>query len=615
MFIRALPYKLKNGTTKTSFVLLRSVRIKGVTRHKTLLNLGQDFCIPKEDWNELIRHVEARLKGLAPLPFKEEDKDFQNAVTHIAQRLLDQGFDIYAKNPKESVKILVDEVEHEESRTVAGERLILEAMDELGFPQLLRDLGIPELHVKLACAMVAARMLAPGSEASTHRWMTQTSSILDLLGLDSPHLNTLYNCSDWLHKHHHELIDGLYGTTRELFDFEETIVFYDLTNTFYHGQDKGELLRWGRSKQKRNDCPLVTLALVLDGSGFPRNVEILPGNVAEPETLRQAIQTLNGQSATIIMDAGIATEKTIDYLKENHLDWIAVARTKTPPVPAENPHQEFTTTGNTNIRAWKLSEEDAEQHVYIHSAAKQYTGEQILATKCAKFEEKLAQLHAGLSKAGCLKNYEKVLGKVGRLKEEYKKVSHLYEVSVTPEEDTKKKKQRRATSVTFTKREVHEDRCQATGGYILRTSHTDWNVDKVARTYWRLTEIESTFRVMKSELELRPLYHSRDDRIEGHMMITVLAYYFSHLLRTKLKKEGIHYSWKTLREELNQIKRVTTKLPMNPRRGFLVKVDQNLSTLSRQIFDAIGYTYNPNATREKQEYRREKKVPPNPPDS
>ena len=98
-------------------------------------------------------------------------------------------------------------------------------------------------------------------------------------------------------------------------------------------------------------------------------------------------------------------------------------------------------------------------------------------------------------------------------------------------------------------------------------------------------------------------------------MITVLAYYFSHLLRTKLKKEGIHYSWKTLREELNQIKRVTTKLPMNPRRGFLVKVDQNLSTLSRQIFDAIGYTYNPNATREKQEYRREKKVPPNPPDS
>ena len=623
MFIRALPYKRKDGEQRNSFVLLRSQRIKGVTKQKTLLNLGQDFCIPKEDWKELVQQVVAHLKGEQILPFKEEDEDFQNTAASIAQRLLDQGFDIHAKNPKQTIKILVDDVEHEDSKTVAGERLILEAMEELGFPQLLLDLGIPELHVKLACAMIVARMLEPGSEASTYRWMTETSSILEVLGLDTPHLNTLYNCSDWIHKYREEIMDGLYGNTRDIFDFEETIVFYDLTNTFYHGKDKGELLRWGRSKQKRNDCPLVTLALTLDGSGFPRSVEILPGNAAEPETLEQAIQKLNGQTPTVIMDAGIATEDNIAYLKDNQLDWIAVARTKTPPVPTKDPDQEFTTAGNKKIRAWKLYKDESEQHVYIHSEAKQHTADQILAAKCTKFEEELTHLHEGLSKPGCLKNHEKVLRKVGRLTEKYKKVAYMYEVKVTQKKDrtkgtrkkTKKKKVQHAASVTFTKRDVLEEQSSAAGGYVLLTSHTDWDVKKVACTYWRLTEIESTFRVMKSELGLRPLYHSRDDRIEGHMMITVLAYHFSHMVRTKLKKESLHHSWSTVRKELNKVKRITTILPMNPSRGFRVKVDQKLTPFTEQIFHAMGYTYNPDATREKQEYIRPKKPPPNPTDS
>ena len=185
------------------------------------------------------------------------------------------------------------------------------------------------------------------------------------------------------------------------------------------------------------DNPLVTLALTLDGSGFPCNVEILPGNASEPSTLKQAIEKLDGETPTVIMDVGIATEENRAYLKEQGLDWICVERTKTPPVPTTDPEAEFTTAGKTKIRAWRLPEEDGEHRVYVHSEARQITAEQILEAKCAKFEAELENLHAGLSKPRYLKNYEKVLVKVGRLKEEYKKVSHLYEVTIT--KDPKKK--------------------------------------------------------------------------------------------------------------------------------------------------------------------------------
>ena len=303
-------------------------------------------------------------------------------------------------------------------------------------------------------------------------------------------------------------------------NFDETIIFYDLTNTFYHGEGDGELLRWGRSKERRNDCPLVTLALVLNASGFPRWVKVLPGNASEPATLKPAMEELKGEAPTVIMDAGIATEENLAYLREQGLDYICVERTKTPPVPTGDPDQRFTTAGKKNIKAWRLpdpkkvqegedepnpqQEAPKEQRVYIHSEAKQYTEEQIRDTKCSKYEAELTELHNGFSKSGYLKDLGKVHIKLGRLKQKHKDVSHLYEVVIT-DKPGPRKGQRYATSLTFTRKVAHEQKCRASGGYVIRTTHLDWSVEQVARMYWRLTEIESAFRAMKSDLGLHPL--------------------------------------------------------------------------------------------------------------
>ena len=610
MFVRAHKYRLENGQVRHGFALLESRRVEGQPSHITLLNLGQEFNIPKQDWPELAKQVVARLKGQPCIPFKEERESFRNAVEDIVKRLLDKGYDIHAKHPDPRDTILTDKVVHPDAKTVGGERLALEALRLLGMEALLRELDFPENHIKLACALIVGRMLSPGSERHTHQWMMHTSSILELLGLESPSLSMLYRCSDRLHKHRHQIMDRLFGNTKTLLDFDETIIFYDLTNIFYHGRQKGELLRRGRSKEKRHDCPLVTLVLTLDASGFPRNVEILPGNASEPATLQQALEHLNGATPTVIMDAGIATKANLAYLKENNLDWICVERTKAPPVPTRAPDQQFETASGVKVRAWNLSEEEETLRVHVHSEARQATEEQILQKKCNQFEAALESLNEGLSLPRRLKNIRKVERKVGRLQEKYQSVAHLYAVEVKQKEGTLL-----AESVTFSARASHQERTQASGGYVLSTSHTSWSVEKIARTYWRLSEIEATFRVMKSDLGLRPIYHSKDERIEGHLFITVLAYHVSHLMRTKLKANHIHESWDTIRRRLNRVHRITTVMPKSKRRYLVLKVDQQLTPFMHRIFQSLGLHYDPAATRTKEEYSDESFDSEKPPDS
>ncbi len=413
-----------------------------------------------------------------------------------------------------------------------------------------------------------------------------------------------------------EILDGLFGITKAVLQFEDTVVFYDLTNTYYDGKEKGKLLL--PRAQTRSDCPLVTLALTMDASGFPRNVQTLPGNAGEPATLKEAIGKLRGAKPTVIMDSGIATEQNLQYLKEQGLYWITVERSITPPVPENKPDQQFETAGGVKIKAWKVTKEEkdvediAELRVFVHSGAKQAKEDQILETLCKKFVKALTTLHEGLSKPRNLTNIDEVTIKVGSLKEKYKKVSHLYEVEVNKKEGTK-----HAASVTVTKRASHVRRTQVSGGYVLRTSHTGWSVETVARTYWRLTEIERTFRVMKSDLGLRPIYHSTDERIEGHLFITVLAYHAAHLVRTRLKQHGIHDSWATIRDKLNRIRRITTRTVKDRYRHLITEMDQDLPPSVVQFFAVLGYVYDPDATRTVTEHV-EKGSPPvsqKPPDS
>ena len=262
------------------------------------------------DWAQLCEVSRDRLIGKPRLPLHDPalEKSVEDLVTKLKAIEYDPLEDKDVRTP-----IIVDEVDTEEVLTVGGERVALAALAELGFADLLEEMGLSERYVKIACALVAGRMLSPGSELHTHEWMHTESAILELLELGPCSESTLYRVGDALWEHHEVIMDRLFDTTRSLFGLEETIIFYDLTNTYTYGGDS-PLRKHGHSKEKRSDCRLVTLALTLDASGFPRRAEVLPGNASEPGTLKAAIEALNSTEPTVIMDAGLATAANLEYL-------------------------------------------------------------------------------------------------------------------------------------------------------------------------------------------------------------------------------------------------------------------------------------------------------------
>jgi len=173
-------------------------------------------------------------------------------------------------------------------------------------------------------------MAFPSSELASYDWLGQCSGLGELLGYDfeAMGLDRLYQGSDQLYKHKAVLERHLYGRERTLFSCEETITLYDLTNTFFEGEVKGvNKAKRGRSKEQRSDRPLITLGLVLDGSGFPRTSEFFPGNASEPETLEAMLRDLNSHTgSTVVMDAGIASEANIAWLVEQGYTYLVVSR-------------------------------------------------------------------------------------------------------------------------------------------------------------------------------------------------------------------------------------------------------------------------------------------------
>ncbi len=460
MFIRATKTHTTEGKPVRSHRLVLSQRIGDKVRQRTLLNLGTDYPVPKEKWREVAGLAEALLHGRPPL--LQAAPDVQAAAEDIVAKLRARGFRTEATQEEarkpDIATVDLDTLEHENPRTVGCERMCLKALDDPGFADILHDLGIKGREGRIASALVVARMVHPASERETSRWLRRDSATAELLDLEGDRKalrrKTLCRIGDLLWRHRAAIQRELFSRERSLLDLPETIAFYDLTNVHYHGHTHGELPRFGRSRQKRDDCPLITLALALDGAGFPRSCEILPGNVSEPGTLEDALVRLEG------VCGGTAP-----------------------------------------------------------------------------------------------KRYDRVLESIGRLKQRFSTVARHYEVTVE-KADTGPN----ASAVRFKRRPQYDEADEGAGACVLRTSHVDWDIETVLRTYWRITDIEATFRSLKSELGLRPIRHQLDRRIAAHLLIAVLAYHAVHLIRTRLAARGIHKCRASVRDGMRTWVRITTRL-------------------------------------------------------
>jgi len=594
MFIRQTKTNTSSsGEAYLTYRLVESIRSGNKVSQRTLLNLGRNFDLPHEDWRELCTRIEQILSGektLFPV-----DRVIEKKAQHIYSQLIA----LRAKTSKSDTTqtkdfqhLDINSLEFIKPRSVGVEHVALEALKELGLPAILEKAGLNGRQKAAAMGNIVGRMCEPRSELATWYWLKNKSAIGELLEFDfeSMPLMQLYRASDLLLKHKPMIESHLFKRAQSLFNFTPTITLYDLSNTYFEGRADGNpKAKRGRSKEKRSDCPLITLGLTLDASGFIRHSEVFDGNVSEPGTLPKMLDKLNApEGALIIMDAGIAIEENIEWLVAHGYKYLVVSRERKRDFDKEKASC-IESAGGHQIHLQRVPGEGEEEiKLRCWSEQRARKDEEINEHFRQKFEQELKKLAEGLHKAGCTKRRDKVNERIGRLKQRFQRVGRHYRIEMTLDE-----KKDVVTGIEWHFEPSEGSKQTHPGVYALRSNQSGWNDEKLWRTYTMLTDLEAVFRSLKSELGMRPIYHRKESRCDGHLFITVLAYQAVQVIRRKLKERGICENWRTLKDTLEAQRRVTVTFKQRDGRTMHVRKSTAPEEDLENIYEVLGVAMHP----------------------
>ena len=562
MFIRAKEKK-NRGSDKIYYThkLVESLRTEQGPRQRTLLSLGT-LDLEQKQWKPLANRIEQLLTGqrcLVPL-----DENIEALAQHYTKLLVQQQMaekNEFQHSEQDFQRVDVNALASSEGKSIGSEHVGLEAMKQLGFFKLFRQLKFKKSMMDIAALLIIGRLVHPSSERELKRYAEQESGLDELLQTEFSRLanNALYETSDILFSHKDTIEQFLRNHSKRLFGLGESIILYDLTNTYFEGDVPFyKKAKHARSKDKRNDRPLITLGIVVDENGFLKTTRIFEGNISEPKTLMDMVHEIHGQAVgqkpplalekpTVVIDAGIASEHNLMTLKDQGFSYIVVSRSK----PDEIPDPDFIEI-KKGIKVHGFKQDD-ETFLHCQSEAKTKKEQAMVIRARQKMEKELSYLRDGLRIKRRLKRYDKVLERIGRLRQQHRRVSKGFDIQV-------KQSGQNAVAITWQFDEKHLGK-PYNGTYFLRTDRTDLKDEKIWYLYIMLTTVEDAFRCLKDELGLRPNFHHKPNRIEGHIFITVLAYHLLHFIRYKLNEAGLFHRWNTIRSWLSTHRIQTTRLP------------------------------------------------------
>ncbi len=602
MFIRRTQTRTTDSRTYFTHRLVESKRVGKKIKQVTLLNLGRHFAIPKEQWCLLCARVEQIVGHQAELFSIECPEEVEQEAQRIAAQLLARQAGPAVQDVMQGAvqpdiqSVDIDWLELSRPRSVGVEQAALWAMELVGFEQILEEIGLNRPQRMAAIGSIVGRMAAPGSESATHRWLGGRSGLGELLDMDyeTMSLMQLYRVSDLLIKHKEQIEKRLFFRLEDLFGLSCTVTLYDLTNTYFEGGLEGNpKAKRGHSKEKRSDCPLLTLGLVLDGSGFVRRSQVFTGAVSECKTLEGMLLELDVPAgALIVMDRGLSTEANLTRLRDNGFRYLVVSRRANRQDVDLDEAVLSETRGNQKVHVRKdRSEDGREAFLYCLSEDRAKKEEGIFQRFAERFEAGLQKLADGLSRPRTTKKLDRIHERIGRLKEASRGVSQHYHITVVPDESGA-----RATAIHWERIPRNGTMATHPGIYCLRTNETSWDEARLWHTCVMLTDLEAVFRTLKSEPGLRPIYHQKEARGDGHLFITVLAYQFVQIIRHRLRSKGIVDRWATLRGVLGGMCRVTATFRRADGRILHVRKATRPDPEHRAVIQALGLPGNPGGT-------------------
>jgi hypothetical protein len=531
--------------------------------HRTLLNVGfLDDMVNIDQLNQIRRILcNRREEALGNAHLFEIERDNSHIVNDLADvfwhRLVSENrIDVGQKPKKEPTMrqrnmVFEESIRHPDVREIGSEWLCYQALQQLQLADYLSNIGFSEEETRLAVTQIISRAVYPASELETARWIRENSAVCELTGypLQKITKDKLYKSSLKLFSQKEHIERFLSVKTNELFDIEDKIYIYDLTNTYFEGRKKNsQIARFGRSKEKRSDCKIVVLALVINPEGFIKYSGIFEGNMQDCKTLKGVVKNLRSKTSTsgraiVVIDAGIATDENLAMLTKDGFDYVCVSRSKikdytvdteTVPVTIEDKKKQ-------KIKLQKIvSEKYNDFLLKIDSEAKQAKEVSMNHRFQENFEKGLSIISASLDKKSGIKTEEKVYERVGRLKQKYPSINRYYEINYTVETETvKNRKTKENTEVRKVKSmnwkiKVPDEPNRQSGTYFLRTS-LDASEKLIWMIYNIIREIEYSIRTLKTDLDLRPIYHKKDESSMAHLHLGLLAYCVVNTVRYQLK--------------------------------------------------------------------------------
>jgi hypothetical protein len=537
----------------------------------------------------------------------------------VAEKRIDVGIEKKEKKPYKSGKdiqsIDINSIRNKDVREIGAEWMSYQAMNQLQISVFLERRGWSADDIKLAQSHIISRAVYPASELETSRWMKENSSVCEVTGYDIEKItkDRLYAISRKLYSEKEALEQHLSLRTNELFDIQDKIMLYDLTNTYFEGRKEGsKLAQYGRSKEKRSDAKLVVLALVINPEGFIKYSSILDGNMADPKTLEGMITKLriktssSAKKALVVIDAGIATDSNLVMIKEKGYDYMCVSRSSLKNYIVEAGATTLTVTDNKKqkIELCRVkSDRNTDYYLKVESHSKELKERSMNEQFRSRFEAGLQIIADSLTKKGGVKQEDKVHERIGRLKQKYPSIHRYFDIEVEVKEVGEPKRKKKGTQatqekgrlITAIKWAIKEgvDINARSGVYFLRTSLTADSEAVLWQLYNTIREIEATFRVLKTDLDLRPIYHQKDENTMAHLHLGLLAYWLVNTIRYQLKKEGMHSGWREIVRTMNTQKAVTTLAQNVHDEVIMIRRCSEPNPNVRKVYDALKYKYAP----------------------
>jgi transposase len=564
----------KDGKTHTYWRLVRSVRRGGKVVQETVAQLG-----------ELDGEGRARAKLLAQ---------------QITGRRGDQRelFEESAPEPR-SVAVRLDQVGVERSRSFGGVWLGWTLWRALRLDELCAELmphgreAIP--WSQMAALLVIARLCEPSSELHIAQDWYRKTALEDIVGLDPERLydNRLYRALDRLLPHKEAIERHLKKRLGELFDLEYDLLLYDVTSTYFEGLAEGNVLAArGYSRDHRPDCKQVCIALVVTRGGMPLGYEVFAGNRTDVTTVEEIVGTMEaryGQANRVwVMDRGMTSAENVAWLQETQRRYlIGTPKSELRKWARQIAEAKDWKTVRDGVEAKLCTGPDgAETFVLCRSVQRREKEKAMHERFAQRIEKSLRSLGERLEHARRPVDRSKLERQIGRLLGRNSRAAGRYAIEL-PDDSTRPAGIRLAWSI---RSEWDEWAKHSEGCYVLRTNITDWDTETLWRTYVQLSEAEAAFRVQKTELSIRPIWHHRADRVQAHILVCFLAYVLWKTLEQWQSRAELGNSPRTILEDLGTIQSTDIVLPLaeDPSRKIRIRCVVRPTRAQAILLDRLG---------------------------